>query len=98
MLFLIKPKPTTNRITIPILFLIELETDIKRIIPIIFQVGFDHGPLAGTWAIAQQNPPPAKGPNGFQVDDLLTGFLPATLVQKLMIVYDEFFPLISMSI
>ena len=52
--FLTKPKPTTNRITILILFLRELENQIKRIIPILFQVGLGHGPLAGTWAIAQQ--------------------------------------------
>ena len=65
-LFLTKSKPTTNRITIPILFQVEL----------------GHGPLAGTWAIAQQTLPPAKGPNGLQVEDLLEGIMPAALLQN----------------
>ena len=55
---------------------------IKRIIPILFQVELGHGPLAGTWAIAQQTPPPAKGPNGLQVEELLTGFMPTALLQN----------------
>ena len=38
----------------------------KRIIPILFEVGLVHGPLAGTWAINQQTPPLAKGQNGLQ--------------------------------
>ena len=53
MLFLTKPKPTTNRITISILPN-RIGNQIKRIIPILFQVGLGHGPLARTWAIAQQ--------------------------------------------
>ena len=52
-LFLTKPKPTTNRITISILPN-RIGNQIKRIISILFQVGLGHGPLAGTWAIAQQ--------------------------------------------
>ena len=81
-LMLTKSKPTTNRITIPILFPNRIENQIKRIIPILFQVGLGHGPLAGTWAIAQQTPPPAKWPNGLQVEDLLAGFMPAAHLQN----------------
>ena len=53
-LFLTKPKPTTNNITIPIIFPKRIGNQIKRIIPILFQVGLGHETLAGTWAIAQQ--------------------------------------------
>ena len=80
-LFLIKPKPTTNRITIPP-FPNRIRNQIKKIIPILFQVGLGHGPLAGTWTIAQQTPPPAKGPNELQVEDLLVGFMLAALLQN----------------
>lgn len=80
-LFLTKPKPSTNRITISILPN-RIGNQIKRIIPILFQVGIGHGPLTGTWAIAQQTPPLAKGPKRLQVEDLLTGFLSATLLQN----------------
>ena len=80
-LFLIKPKPTTNRITIPP-FPNRIRNQIKKIIPILFQVGLGDETLAGTWAIGQQTPPPAKGPNGLQVEDLLAGSMSAALLQN----------------
>ena len=42
----------------------RIGNQIKRIIPTLFQEGLGHGPFDGTWAIALQTPPPAKGPNG----------------------------------
>ena len=51
-LFLTKPKPSTNRITISILPN-RIGNQIKRIISILFQVGLGHWPLAGTWVIDQ---------------------------------------------